>query len=218
MIAEHSLTPLPNQLRMFIAGSGGTDKTRVIDAIRQFFHAQNQDYRLRLASFTGVASNNIHGMTLHSALRLNNAGKKTDKRKIDLIAMWHNVDYLIIDKVSMIGYRLLLQIHEALCEAKENSNLFGGINIIFVGDFAQLPPVGDVKLYTHIAKEKIGSSTGQKNVFRKLLWLSINKVIILKELVHQDVQKDMSFTELLTRLQDGMCIQDDYEFLSSKLL
>ena len=109
---------------MFIAGSGGTDKTRVIDAIRQFFHAQNQDYRLRLASFTGVASNNIHGMTLHSALRLNNAGKKTDKRKIDLIAMWHNVDYLIIDKVSMIGYRLLLQIHEALCEAKRKLKSF----------------------------------------------------------------------------------------------
>src|SRR6266511_613600 len=137
-------------------------------------------------------------MTLHLVLHLNNAGKKTDKGKIDLIAMWHNVDYLIIDKVSMIGCRLLLQIHEALCEAKENSNIFGGINIIFVGDFAQLPPVGDVKSYSHIAKEKIGTNTGQKNVFGKLLWCSINKIIILRELVHQDVQKDMSFTELLS--------------------
>jgi len=56
----------------------------------------------------------------------------------------------------------MLQIHDALCEAKENSELFGGINIIFVGDFAQLPPVGDTKLYSHIAKERVGTTIGQK--------------------------------------------------------
>jgi hypothetical protein len=102
MIAEHSLTKKPEQLRMYIAGPGGTGKSRVIDAVRQFFHDQNQHTRLRLASFTGVASRNIRGMTLHSALCLNKRKTRSDKAKAELIAMWQKVDYLIIDEVSMI--------------------------------------------------------------------------------------------------------------------
>jgi hypothetical protein len=132
--------------------------------------------------------------------------------------MWQKVDYLIIDEVSMIGCKLLLEIHEALCEAKENTELFGGINIVFVGDFAQLPPVGDIKLYSRLHNNKIGTMKGQRNVFGKLLWLSVSKVIILKELVRQDVHDDFEFTNLLNRLRTGSCIQADYEFLNSKLL
>ena len=181
IIAEHSLAQDTHQLRMHIAGSGGTGKSRVIDALQEFFQLQDQSYRLRLTSFTGVAAKNINGMTLHSALNLGKHKKWSDKKKGEIIAMWRRVDYLIIDEVSMIGCKLLLEIHEVLCEAKENTNLFGGINIIFVGDFAQLPPVGDVRLYSHIKQNQIGTVTGQKNVFGRLLWLSVDKVIILHE-------------------------------------
>ena len=217
-IAEHSFAEKPKQLRMFVAGPGGTGKSWVIDALRDFFDSQKQGCRLRLASYTGVASRNIRGMTLHSALCLNKQKKRSSKAKMDLIAMWRNIDYLIIDEVSMIGCRLMLQIHDALCEAKENSELFGGINIIFVGDFAQLPPVGDTKLYSHLEKERVGTTIGQKNVFGKLLWLSIDKVIILKELVRQDVQEDLQFTQLLDRLRTGSCTDADYSFLTRKQL
>jgi ATP-dependent exoDNAse (exonuclease V) alpha subunit len=118
----------------------------------------------------------------------------------------------------MIGCNLLLEIHEALCEAKENADLFGGLNIIFVGDFAQLPPVGDTKLYSHIKTERTGTTRGQKNVFGKLLWLSVDKVIILKELMRQNTQEDTQFTELLARLRVGSCTHADYDFLNAKLL
>jgi DNA replication protein DnaC len=218
MISRHSLEKKPDQLRMYIAGPGGTGKSRIIDAIRVFFEKQNQSHRLRMASFTGVASQNIHGMTLHSALCLTKKTTLSEKRKRELIAMWRTVDYLIIDEVSMIGCKLLLEIHEALCEAKENSDLFGGINVIFVGDFAQLPPVGDTKLYSHIQKERVGTPKGQKDVFGKLLWLSVDKVVILDELVRQNTRDDSQFTELLTRLATGSCTDADYEFLNSKIL
>ncbi len=218
MITEHSMCENPPQLRMYIAGAGGTGKSRIIDAVRHFFNIQHQQNRLRVTSFTGVASRNVHGMTLHSALCLNKQNKKTDKRKSELMAMWRKVDFLIIDEVSMIGCKLLLEIHEALCEAKENLEPFGGIHVIFVGDFAQLPPVGDTKLYSHIKKEQIATPNGQKKVFGKLLWLSIDKVIILNELVRQDSNKDAQFTALLGRLRTGLCTQEDYEFLSAKLL
>ena len=216
-IAEHSYSEEP-QLRMFVAGPGGTGKSWIIDALRTFFRVQNQSHRLRVAAYTGVASKNIHGMTLHSALCLNKHNKRSAKAKADLIAMWRKVNYLIIDEVSMVGCQLMLKIHEALCEAKETTKLFGGINIIFVGDFAQLPPVGDTKLYSHIETEKVGTTKGQKNVFGKLLWLSVNRVIILTELVQQNIQEDPRFTQLLSRLRIGSCTDDDYDFLAQKEL
>ena len=51
------------------------------------------------------------------------------------------VDYLFIDKVSMIGCNFLLKISEALTEAKQKMPAFRGMNIIFAGDLAQLPLV-----------------------------------------------------------------------------
>ena len=217
-ITEHSFAEKPKQLRMFVAGSGGTGKSWIIDALRDFFHLQKQDHRLRLAAYTGVASRNIHGMTLHSALCLNKINKRSNKGKSDLIAMWRNVDYLIIDEVSMIGCQLMLQIHEVLCEVKENTDPFGGVNIIFVSDFAQLPPIGDMKLYSQLQKDKVGTVPSQKNMFGKLLWLSVNKVVILEELIRQNAQDDAQFTQLLARLRLGSCTDHDYEFLTSKLL
>ncbi|KDQ54424.1 hypothetical protein JAAARDRAFT_90231, partial [Jaapia argillacea MUCL 33604] len=53
-------------LRMYLGGPGGTGKSRVINALKDFFVQRNQSRRLRLASYTGVAARNIGGMTLHS--------------------------------------------------------------------------------------------------------------------------------------------------------
>ncbi|KAJ7739460.1 P-loop containing nucleoside triphosphate hydrolase protein, partial [Mycena maculata] len=116
IIAHHSLQNRPEQLRMLLAGPGGTGKSWVIDALRDFFTLRGQGRRLRLAAFTGVAARNIQGMTLHSALCLNqrsNGTSQTRTRK-DLTAMWEGVDYLFIDEVSMVGCSLLLQVSQAL--------------------------------------------------------------------------------------------------------
>ena len=67
-------------------------------------------------------------------------GQKTQH---DLASTWEGVDYLFIDEVSMIGSQFMCQISEALTNAKGNTSAFGGINIVFAGDFAQLPLVGD---------------------------------------------------------------------------
>lgn len=64
--------------------------------------------------------------------------------------MWDGVDYLFIDEVSMIGCEFLHNISVSLTKAKGRTATFGGVNIIFVGDFAQLPPIGDICLYKDI--------------------------------------------------------------------
>ncbi|KAJ3878156.1 hypothetical protein F5879DRAFT_766358, partial [Lentinula edodes] len=70
IVASHSQDKRPEPLRMYLGGPGGSGKSHVISALKQFFENRQQSRRFRLASYTGVAAKNISGMTLHAALSL----------------------------------------------------------------------------------------------------------------------------------------------------
>jgi hypothetical protein len=161
-------------------------------------------------------------MTLHAALMLGEEifSARSSKSKRDLMAMWEGVDYLFIHEISMVGCAFLYDISHALSVAKGNDLAFGGINVVFAGDFAQLPPVRQVRLYSHLdssAISKAATKSGQKVVFGKLLWLSVNTVVTLTENMRQTGPENQRFVELLGRLRDGRCTQSDYELLNSRL-
>jgi hypothetical protein len=149
------------------------------------------------------------------------------------MAMCEGVDYLFIDEISMVGCALLYDISSALSAAKGSTLAFGGINLIFAGDFSQLPPVGQSRLYAHIdpdAKKKpqkkrsgirtakAGTEIGQKDIFGKLLWLFVKTVVLLTEIVRQSGAENELFLELLGRLRDGRCTEADFQTLNSRLL
>lgn len=219
IVSKHSVQSRPEPLHMFLGGVGGTGKSRVIQALTSFFAARNQSRRLRLASFTGVAARNIAGTTLHVALGLDQRrnGKTGAKTKRDLQAMWDGVDYLLIDEVSMVGCKLLAKVSEALSDAKSSESAFGGMSVILAGDFAQLPPVSETRLYAWVnTTQGASTSSGQDVVMGKLLWLSFNVVVILREVMRQ--KGDQAFIDLLSRLREGKCTHDDYVALSQRVL
>lgn len=212
-------------LRMYLGGSGGTGKSRVIIAVRNFFDRRNEGRRLRLASYTGVAAHNIGGMTVHAALNLCSASNQQSKAgrgktQRDLVAMWDGVDFLFVDEVSMIGCKFMFQIHKALCLAKGNDRPFGSVNVIFAGDFAQLPPVGQRKLFAKLdvrSSAESGTVSGQQNIMGKLLWLQVRDVVILHQQMRQGGQDNEPYAELLERLRHGRCSQADYDLLNTRL-
>ena len=224
IIAEHSTKPLPDALRMYIGGPGGTGKSRVIQALTSYFACTNQQRRLRLASYTGIAALHVNGVTLHSALALEQrrGDGPSARTKRDLQAMWEGVDYLFIDEVSMIGCRFLTQISEALADAKSvTERPFGGLSIILAGDFAQLPPVGETRLYAWInaSKSAIASKPSlQQLVMGKLLWLTFDTVVLLDESMRQRGPENDAFVSLLGRLRLGECTAADFDLLNSRLL
>lgn len=220
IIGEHSLKKRPDPLHMYIGGAGGTGKSRVINALKDFFNRRNESRRFRLSSYTGVAARNISGMTLHAALNIgaNARGAGRGRSHRDLVTMWDGVDYLFVDEVSMIGCNFLTTISESLCEAKGSTSAFGGVNIIFAGDFAQLPPVNESRLYSHLKTSGMGRIAGQKAVFGKLLWLSIKTVVILTEIMRQSGNENTRFIELLDRLREGKCTQNDFDLLNTRLI
>ncbi|THU97714.1 hypothetical protein K435DRAFT_621622, partial [Dendrothele bispora CBS 962.96] len=106
----------------------------------------------------------------------------------------------------MIGCALLAEVSNALSKATGINDLFGGLNVIFAGDLAQLPPVGYTRLYAKVNKYRSGTLPGQKDIFGKLAWLSVNTAVCLSEV--KRCNNDPVFTGLLQRLRMGMVKPD----------
>lgn len=132
---------------VFLTGKAGTGKTTFLHYIRN-----NVDKNVIVAAPTGVAAINAGGVTLHSLLQLpfepfipNFEGKKKldyhFKLRRSKIEMLRELDLLIIDEVSMLRADLLDAIDYMLRRYRNSQKPFGGVQMLFIGDMFQLPPV-----------------------------------------------------------------------------
>jgi hypothetical protein len=141
--------PLP--LRMIILGEGSTGKSKVIQMVIEYFVQKGAKDLLLKAAYTGVAASLIDGKTTHVIGLISTSGRPmSDETKAKLQQFWRYFVYLIIDEISMISETFLatlschIGIGKAGTGAAANSDSFGGINVIFCGDFHQFPPVACV--------------------------------------------------------------------------
>lgn len=132
---------------VFLTGKAGTGKTTFLHHIRN-----NVDKNVIVAAPTGVAAINAGGVTLHSLLQLpfepfvpNFEGKKKldyhFKMRKSKIEMLRELDLLIIDEVSMLRADTLDAIDYMLRRYRHQQEPFGGVQMLFIGDMFQLPPV-----------------------------------------------------------------------------
>ena len=106
--------------------------------------------------------------------------------------------YIIIDEMSMLGQRMFTWIDRRLKQATaKHDQPFGGISIILIGDFAQLPPVGD-RLLFNAPNITINDSCDHAY----LLYRQFKTVVILKRILRQD-SSTAEFKQLLCNLRDG---------------
>jgi hypothetical protein len=126
----------------FITGSSGTGKSFIINLIINELNHKNQEYLLMAP--TGIAAQNIGGQTIHSALRLHSHGSSYQTLAFSDIALYQKlkkINTLIIDEISMASSTLFDYISQLFSHIHHNTQPFGGINVIVLGDLAQLPPV-----------------------------------------------------------------------------
>jgi hypothetical protein len=160
---------------MYLGGMAGTGKSQVIKALIAFFHMRNESHRIIVIAPTGNAAALIGGSTYHSVLGINdksafNISMAKVKSRLD------GVDYIFLDEISMLSCHDLYKISAQLAKAfNEPNKPFGGINIVFAGDFAQLPPVGGgeaISLYSGSIGTQIHSGLnhyGQESAIGKAL-------------------------------------------------
>ena len=115
----------------------------------------------------------------------------------------------------MIGCKHLLKISRVLCKAKcvDPSIPFGGVDIIFFGDFIQFPPVKDSPLY--FGWNEINLLSDKEKQLGLNLWRQVNKIVLLEK---QMRCVDKRYLELLNRLRKGECTQEDIELLNGRIV
>jgi hypothetical protein len=135
------------------------------------------------------------------------------------------VDYIFLDEVSMLSCHDLYKISTQLAKAfNEPNKPFGGMNIVFAGDFAQLPPLGGgefISLYSGKIGTQIYSRLShyeQESAIGKTLWHQMTTVVILRENMRQKLQssEDKKFCKALENMRYKACTQEDISFLHSR--
>ncbi|XP_052700234.1 uncharacterized protein LOC128177537 [Crassostrea angulata] len=192
----------PEPLHVFITGGAGTGKSHLIKAIH--YEASRllgktlsipNAISILLTAFTGTAAFNIGGSTIHHVFSLTKAlpipyEPLKEQTLSAMRSKLENVQILIIDEVSMVFKRLMYYIHERLVQIKKCKQPFGGISVIAVGDFYQLPPVKqrkDERLY------KVNDT------YPVDYWLDFFKIIELDEIMRQ--REDVEFATVLNYLR-----------------
>jgi ATP-dependent DNA helicase PIF1 len=200
---------MEHQLLLYIGGAAGTGKSHVIRAIVELFKRCGYSEKLLVSATTGSAAVLIEGYTIHALTFLPQSEFKPKLQELENI--WRVVKYLIIDELSMISALFLSQVSQRICKAKgwdptNSEKPFGGVNVIFCGDFAQLPPVNAFSLFTHNLVGKNPSNVvqkpeGQGAMHGAYLWRLVDRVVLLKTNMRSKL--DPAYTNLLRRVRSG---------------
>ena len=203
------------QLLLNISGGAGTGKSYWLNTVKRYSRDQDmhQDF-ITTAAPSGTAAFLIGGETLHSLLSIT-VGKNMEKelspgRLVMLQKRFKNVGILVIDEKSMVGHKMFTIIDQRLRQVRpENKEKpFGGLSVVLLGDWKQLPPVLDTALYRKDTKKKHGF-----HLFRLF-----TKVIKFKKVQRQDGDAQASFRQELCGLGDGTFSPEDWRKWSTRSL
>ena len=192
----------PEPFHIFVTGGAGTGKSHLIKAVE--YEATRilakscslpDKQTVLLTAFTGTAAFNIRGCTIHHAFKFNRGfpipyEPLKEQPLNTLRAEFEELQILIIDEISMVYKRLLYYIHERLVQIKKKKSPFGGVSVIAVGDFYQLPTVKQSK------SERLYNESGTYPVD---YWKELFSIVQLHEIMRQ--REDLLFAEMLNSMR-----------------
>jgi GTPase SAR1 family protein len=211
---------------VFLTGKAGTGKTTLLKKIIETTHKNTV-----VVAPTGIAALNAGGVTIHSFFQLPFGGflpisgqpphvsdrfqlntQSTLQRHFKMNkqrqAIIRNLELLIIDEVSMLRADLLDAIDFMLRKVRRSSVPFGGVQVLFIGDLLQLPPI--VK-----NEEKSALSNYYKGYFffhAKVLEARPPLYVELDKIYRQD---DEQFIQVLNHLRNNFIDQEDIDILNN---
>ena len=181
---------------LFITGSAGSGKSFLIRKCIEECRSIYQQKHISITSTTGISSLNINGITIHSWAGITPHTDFTDvdgfveniKGNNKKYNNWKFTKMLIIDEISMLSVVMFNFLHKVAMKLRRNSEPFGGIQVIVVGDFYQLPPVKD--------------SPDTDFVFTSSHWNEIIDYSIVLKKTHR--QKEIHLISFLNKVRIGI--------------
>jgi len=202
MTQAQALTILKTGANVFLTGEPGAGKTHTINAYAAYLRARQVE--LAITASTGIAATHIGGMTIHS---WSGIGIKTnlDKYALDTITSNEYImkrvrraKVLVIDEVSMLAPETLSMVDAVCRDIRQSGDPFGGLQVIFVGDFFQLPPIVKQEAKTG-GQAALIEDLPARFAYDSPAWNRANPLVCY--LTEQHRQDDPNFLSLLTAIR-----------------
>lgn len=209
-----SITGGNEQMMLLVTGSGGVGKSHVIKCFTDFAQKWNSSDMVVVTSTSGISASLVGGKTLESAIHQNSTLTIFPAKPHQAMA-WATKSVLLIDEVSMLSGKKLEMLDKKLRLLKSLPDVpFGGVHVIFVGDFFQLPPFGISLLFDPAAL----SPSSRKVLTRgqKLFNDSINASVELVQNVRQ--LSDPIMAGICERLRTNEPTLRDIQLLNTRVV
>lgn len=205
MTQEEALSILKTGANVFLTGSPGSGKTHTINTYVSWLRERGVEPAITAS--TGIAATHLGGQTIHSWSGIGITATLTDMDLDRILSKEHVVRriqkarVLIIDEISMLSSETLNMVERVVREAKRIDLPFGGLQIVCVGDFFQLPPV----------------QKGSKDsvfAFQSTAWKRAHMLTCYLE--EQYRQDDGALLGFLTSVRDGVVDESHHELMQTR--
>jgi ATP-dependent DNA helicase PIF1 len=196
---------------IFLTGPGGTGKTYVLHGIMKELSKKSKRYAITAMTGCAALLLNTKASTLHSWAGVGLAKEPANKlieqirKSTKVIKRWLLTDTLIVDEVSMMLPEFFEKLDAIAKKLRNSQKPMGGIQVIYVGDFFQLPPVQN---------ESADEPIQQHFIFETELWKQYDfKIINLKTIMRQC---DPVFHEILNEARFGTISEESIAILKQR--
>ncbi len=205
MTQGEALSILKTGANAFLTGEPGSGKTHLLNEYIAWLRSCGIEPSVTAA--TGIAATHVSGMTVHSWSGIGIAEHLSDA-DVDRIAGKEHIarriakaKVLIIEEVSMLAAATFESVDRICREVRRSDKPFGGLTVILVGDFFQLPPV---------------QKAGRETVFayESPVWRDLNPLICY--LTEQHRQDDSAFLGVLAAIRSGLVEEEHHEQLAQR--
>lgn len=193
-----------------LIGGGGVGKTYTTNLTIDYIKENHKNTQILLCGSTGIASTHINGLTLSRALGIGVNNKVSEASKIMRTMLFKKArpyletcKIIVIDEVSMVRSDQLDLIDAILKRVRRNDIPFGGISILLVGDFLQLPPV--------VTKSEFLLKPW---AFQSRAWQTAN--IKTYKLTEVKRQSDIDFITALNNIRVGKIDSTTYKLIKAR--
>lgn len=216
MTQDDALAILKTGANVFLTGEPGSGKSYTVNAYVDYL--KRNGIPVAITASTGIAATHIGGVTIHA---WSGIGIKATLSKYDLdriasneyvVKRMRKAKVLIIDEVSMLSAETLTMVDLVCREVLDPRHPFGGLQVVLVGDFFQLPPV--MKSYQKPSQGLFGDTKAPRFAYDAGVWEDAQ--FLTCYLTEQHRQDDVVLLDLLSAVRRNEVEDVHFEAVASR--